>query len=92
MAQGSNQLEKEFHEQMLGICRREKEIGRNPTVFEDILKKLGGLQTAKRLLQRRDSAHTGFRALQQRRRAQWKGGPHHEYSTHVLVQGGHSDC
>ena len=69
MAHEPNRVERDFHDQMLNICRQEREIGRNPKVFEEMLAKLGGLRTAKKLFKRRESAHIGFKALKQRRRA-----------------------
>jgi hypothetical protein len=70
MASELDKVERDFHDQMLNICRREKEeAGRSPKVFEDMLAKLGGLHTAKKLLKRRQLAHIGFQALKHRRRA-----------------------
>ncbi len=65
---GQYELEREFHAKMVEVSQAERAAGRNPVRFEKMLAELGGVGTAKRLLQPRRAPHQGFTALKQRRR------------------------
>ncbi len=47
-------LEREFHDAMLGVYEQAPELGYNATRFLQMVYELGGVQAAKRLLQKHD--------------------------------------
>ena len=65
---GQSELEREFHAKMVEVSEAERADGRSPVRFEKMLAELGGVGTAKQLLQPRHAPHQGFTALKQRRR------------------------
>jgi hypothetical protein len=68
MARERKVLEQEFHAQMLEICKREREIGRDPKLFERKIRELGGVSAAKYYLKPRSGPTQGFGALRRRQR------------------------
>ena len=48
------ELEKNFHEKMLYICREANKQGYNPTIFASMVNEYGGVKAAKKLVIQED--------------------------------------